>query len=165
MSNGYESNEDRRTKPFRLWLCALFVTEIMLLATPYIAAVLEDGSYHSRTVIEIILGMDSENVATIKLGILAIIFTVIPVAGFLFSAFDKNGYVKSIADCICSFLGIAVITFVVPQFSSELAIGAMISMLLYLVIFALSVAVALKTMGVRAYNKAEEERSREHNEA
>lgn len=165
MSNGYENTEDRRTKPFRLWLCVLFIFEILLLAMPYIAMIDGNGEYHSLTIIEIILRMDSENIATVKLGILAIIFAIIPVTGFMFCAFDKHGYLKSIVSCICGFLGITALTFAVPQFSSVMAVGSMVSILVYLFIFAISVAVALKTMGIRAYNKAEEQKVNEHNEA
>lgn len=165
MSNDYRNIEDSRTKPLRLWMCAGFIAEILLLATPYIAMTDQKGVYYSKTILEIILNMDSSDIKWIKLGILAIIFAIIPIIGFFFAAFDKSSCVKCVVGCICSFSGIAALTFVVPQFSSVMAVGAMLSIILYLFIFALGISLALKTIGVRALKKQQEQAAREHNEA
>ena len=72
---------------------------------------------------------------------------------------------KFSSSCICSFLGICCILFAIPQFSTILAFGAMAALIVYLVIFALSVSLALKTLGVRALKRQEEQLAKEHNEA
>lgn len=165
MSSSFKSIESKQTKPLRLFLCFNFIIEIVLLAMPYIAAV-ENNTYYSKTIVQIIINMiNSSDIKWIKFGLLAIIFAAIPVVGFFIAAFDKEGLVKCAAGCICSFLGICCIVFAVPQFSSILAFGAMVALIVYLVIFALSVSLALKTLGVRALKRQEEQLAKEHNEA
>ncbi len=165
MSSSFKSRESKQTKPLRLFLCFNFVIEILLLAMPYIATV-ENNTYYSKTIVQIIIGMiNSGDIKWIKLGMLAIIFSAIPVAGFFIAAFDKEGLVKCFAGCICSFLGICCILFAIPQFSTVLAFGAMAALIVYLLIFALSVSLALKTLGVRALQRQEEQLAKEHNEA
>ena len=134
MSNGFKSNEDKRTKPLRLTTCVLFIIEIILLATPYIAMVGEDG-YYSKTILQLIFGMNSEDMRWVKLGLIAIIFAVIPIVGFLFASFDKHSCVKCFIGCVCAFAGIFCITFLLPQFSPTLAVGAMLAIIIYLIIF------------------------------
>lgn len=166
MSNGFRSTESKKTKPQRLTLCFLFILEIILLAMPFLAMYDDAGMYHSKTMLELILGMDTHDMKWVKLGIIAIVYALIPIVGFLFAAFDKESCVKSFVGCLCAFIGIFAITFIiVPQFSSALAVGAMLSMLIYLIIFAISVSLALKTIAVRALKRKEEEEAREHNEA
>lgn len=166
MSNGFKSTESKNTKPLRLGLCVLFLAEIVLLAIPYIAMYDESGIYYSKTILELILGMNTTDMKWVKLGLIAIVYALIPIIGFLFTAFDKSSCVKCVVSCICAFAGIFAITFViVPQFSGVLAIGAMLAIVIYLFIFAVSVSLALKTIAVRALKRKEEEEAREHNEA
>lgn len=166
MSNGFRSTESKKTKPQRLALCILFLTEIVLLAMPYIAMYDDSGMYYSKTMLELILGMNTSDMTWVKMGIIAIVYALIPIIGFLFAAFDKESCVKSFVGCFCAFAGIFAITFViVPQFSSTLAIGAMLAMLVYLIIFVVSISLALKTIAVNALKRKEEEEAREHNEA
>lgn len=165
MSNGFKSTENKHTKPVRLAVCIFFIIEIILLATPYIAMVSDDSTYYSKTILELIMGMNTSDVRFIKLGIIAIVFAVIPILGFLFATFDKDSCVKCVVGCLCSFTGIAGITFVIPQFSSELAFGAMMAIMVYLLIFALCISLTLKTIGARALKRQEEELAKEHNEA
>ena len=166
MSSGFKSTENKKTKPQRLGLCILFIIEILLLAMPYIAMYDDSGVYHSKTILELILGMNTADMKWIKLGLIAIIFALIPIVGFLFASFDKDSCVKSVVGCICAFLGIFAITFIiVPQFSGVLAFGAMLAIIIYLFIFAISVSLALKTIAVRALKRKEEQEAKEHNEA
>lgn len=165
MNNGFKNLEDKRTKPLRLTSCVLFIAEILLLAFPYIAMIDEKGNYYSKTILQLIFGMNAEDATWIKLGILAIIYAAIPIVGFIFSAFDKNSCVKCFVGCVCAFAGIFCITFLLPQFSPELAIGALLAIVIYLFIFAISISLALKTIGVRALKKKEEDEIQEHNEA
>ncbi|MEE0858680.1 MAG: hypothetical protein U0M12_04325 [Acutalibacteraceae bacterium] len=165
MSNGFKNTEDKRTKPVRLAVCVCFIIEIILLASPYIAMIGEDGTYYSKTMLQLILGMNTADIRFIKLGFIAILFAVVPIVGFLFASFDKNSCVKSVVGCLCSVAGIFGLTFIVPQFSSVLAFGAMMSILVYLLIFALCISLTLKTIGVRALKRQEEELAKEHNEA
>ncbi len=166
MNNGFRSTESKKTKPQRLALCVLFLIEILLLAMPYIAMIDETGTYYSKTILDFIFSMNADDSKWIKLGIIAIVFALIPIIGFFFVAFDKTSCVKCVAACLCAFLGIFSITFViVPQFSGVLAVGAMLAMIVYLIIFAISVSLALKTIAVRALKRKQEEEAREHNEA
>lgn len=166
MNNGFKSTESKKTKPLRLGLCVLFIVEILLLAMPYIAMYDESGMYYSKTILELILGMNTADMKWVKLGLIAIAYALIPVIGFFFAAFDKASCVKSVVGCICAFAGIFAITFViVPQFSGVLAFGAMLAIVVYLFIFAVSVSLALKTVAVRALKRKEEQEAREHNEA
>ncbi len=166
MSNGFRSTESKKTKPQRLTLCVLFLIEIVLLAMPYIAMYDDSGMYYSKTMLELIISMNTSDMKWVKLGLVAIIYALIPVIGFFFAAFDKESCVKSFVGCFCAFAGIFSITFlIVPQFSGTLAIGAMLAMLVYLIIFAISVSLALKTVAVRALKRKEEQEAREHNEA
>lgn len=166
MSNGFKSTENKKTKSLRLGLCVLFLAEIVLLAIPYIAMYDESGMYYSKTILELILGMNTSDIKWVKLGLISIIYSLIPIIGFLFTAFDKSSCVKCTVDCICAFVGILTITFIiVPQFSGVLAIGAMLAIVVYLFIFAVSVSLALKTIALKALKRKEEEEAREHNEA
>ncbi|MEF2920285.1 MAG: hypothetical protein U0O22_07480 [Acutalibacteraceae bacterium] len=164
MSNGFKSTENKKTKPLRLWLCGLFITEIILLGFPYIATV-QDNKYYSKTMLELILGMRADDMVWVKMGIIALFFAIVPILGFFFAAFDKNSCVKCFIGCVCSFTGICGITFILPQFSSVLAFGAMLALIVYLFIFVVSVSLTLKTIGARALERKEAEEIREHNEA
>lgn len=165
MSSSFASKENKKTKPLRLLLCFSFVLEILLLAMPYIATV-QENIYYSKTIVQLIITMMStEEQQWFRLGVVAIIFAVIPIVGFFFAVFDKNSLLKCVVGCICSFLGIFCIVFIIPQFSSVLAIGAMTAIVLYLFAFAISVSLALKTLGIRALKKQEERVAKEHNEA
>lgn len=166
MNNGFRSTENKKTKPQRLALCVLFLIEIILLAMPYLAMYDGAGMYHSKTILELILGMNTNDMKWVKLGIIAIVYALIPITGFLFASFDKSSCVKCVVSCICAFLGLFSITFIiVPQFSTSLAFGAMLAMIVYLIIFAVSVSLALKTIAVKALKRQEEREAREHNEA
>ena len=166
MNNGFKSTENKNTKSLRLGLCVLFLTEIVLLAIPYIAMYDDSGMYYSKTILELILSMNTNDMNWVKLGVISIVYALIPVIGFFFAAFDKSSCVKSFVGCVCAFAGIFAITFViVPQFSSVMAIGAMLGIIVYLIIFAVSVSLALKTIAVRAIKRKEEQEAREHNEA
>ncbi len=164
MSNGFKNTEDKRTKPLRLWMCVLFVAEIILLAFPYIATT-QNNQYLSKTMLELILGMNANDMTWVKMGIIAICFAIVPIVGFFFAAFDKNSCVKCFIGCVCAFTGICGITFVLPQFSTILAFGAMVALVIYLFIFVISVSLTLKIIGIRALEKREAEEIREHNEA
>ena len=61
MSSGFKSTENKKTKPQRLGLCVLFIIEILLLAMPYIAMYDDSGVYHSKTILELILGIESNS--------------------------------------------------------------------------------------------------------
>lgn len=166
MNSGFRNTESKKTKTQRLSLCVLFLIEIVLLATPYIAMYDNSGVYYSKTILELILGMNTADMKWVKLGLIAIIYALIPIVGFFFAAFDKESCIKSVVGCICAFVGIFAITFViVPQFSGVLAIGAMLAIIVYLFIFAVSVSLALKTIAVKALRRKEEQEAREHNEA
>ena len=165
MSSSFASKENKKTKPLRLLLCTSFVLEILLLSMPYIAMI-QDNTYYFKTILQLILTMFStKQVEWFRLGIIALGFAVIPVVGFFFAVFDKNSLIKCVVGCICSFSGIFWIVFIIPQFSSELAVGAFLAMFLYLFAFAISVSLALKTLGVRALKKKEQDLAKEHNEA
>ena len=165
MSSSFASKENKKTKPLRLLLCFSFIIEMLLLAMPYIATV-ENDTYYFKTIIQLIITMVGvKEPQWIKMGIVAIIFLIIPAVGFFFAVFDKNSLLKCAVGCICSFMGIFCILFIIPQFSSELAIGAMMGLLVYLFAFVISVSLALKTLGVRALKKQEERLAKERNEA
>ena len=165
MSSSFASKENKKTKPLRLLLCTSFVLEILALAMPYIATV-ENNTYYFKTMFQLIITMMNTNETEwIKMGVIAIAFAVIPIVGFFFAVFDKNSLLKCVVGCICSFLGIFAIVFIIPQFSSVLAFGAMISIMLYLFAFVISVSLALKILGVRALKKQEEQLAKERNEA
>lgn len=165
MNSGFRSTENKKTKPQRLGLCVLFLIEMLLLAMPYMA--MYDGkNYYSKTMLELIIGMNTDDMKWVKLGMIAIVYALIPIIGFLFAAFDKSSCVKCVVACLCAFTGIFAITFIiVPQFSGTLAFGAMAAMLVYLIIFAVSVSLALKTIAIKALKRQEEREAREHNEA
>lgn len=165
MSNGFKNLEDKRTKPLRLTNCVLFIVEMVLFAFPYIAMIDSEGNYRFKTILELILGMNAEDNKWIKLGLLAIAFAIIPIVGFFVTAFDKNSCVKSFFGCVCSFAGIFCLVFLIPQFSPQLAFGAMAAIIIYLLIFAISVSLALKTVAIRAMKRKEQEKIAEHNEA
>ncbi len=166
MNSGFKSKESKKTKPLRIGLCVLFLIEIILLSMPYLAMVDNTGNYYSKTMLELILSMNTADMKWVKLGIVAILYALIPIIGFLFASFDKSSCVKCTVGCLCAFAGIFSITFIiVPQFSGTLAFGAMLAMLIYLIIFAVSVSLALKTIAVRALKRKQEEEAREHNEA
>ncbi|MEE1155253.1 MAG: hypothetical protein UH241_08870 [Acutalibacteraceae bacterium] len=164
MSNGFKNTEDKRTKASRLWLCTLFATEIMFLAMPYIATT-QDGQYISKTMFELILGINATDVIWVKMAAIALCFAIVPIVGFFFAVFDKKSCVKCFVGCVCAFTGICGLTFVLPQFSSVLAIGAMLALVIYLFIFVLCVSLTLKIIGIRALEKQKEQEIRERNEA
>ena len=166
MNNGFRSTESKKTKPQRLALCVLFLFEILLLSMPYVAMIDDKNNYYSKTMLDFIFSMNADDSKWIKLGIIAIVYALIPIIGFFFASFDKSSCVKCVVACLCAFLGIFSITFIiVPQFSAELTIGAMLAMIVYLIIFAVSVSLALKTIAVKALKRQQEEEAREHNEA
>ncbi len=95
----------------------------------------------SQSALQIVLGgalndLPSEDVGGIIVsGIMMFALAILPVVGFFIATFDKRSHVKNVYTAICSPVCIAMIFFAVYP---TIGLGAVISVILYILLFALT---------------------------
>ncbi|HIQ80296.1 MAG TPA: hypothetical protein IAD32_03300 [Candidatus Scatavimonas merdigallinarum] len=134
--------DSKRSNRIRLGICTFFVIAMACVALPYYVVV--DGA-RSKTVTAIDLIMRSFANAEIWAGLLFLLFILIPAAGFFIAAFDKKSRLKAVAGLLCSVLGVTAILLMITP--ASISLGSMLSLLLYIVTFLLSMYLLLVKTG------------------
>ncbi len=133
--------ETKRTKRLRITICALYVLTISFSALPFAQDVSKGGDAQLLTLFNMIfdgfrLGAD-RNFGVVAIGI---VLLAVPIIGFLFESFDKTRLFKCATGIICPIIGISLLCFGI---SGYISLGAILSMITYLLIFILSIYLML----------------------
>lgn len=126
--------ETKTIKRIRIIQCILFLFEIILLTLPYIGGMI-DGKYRYFTCIDLLFG-NTENQMPMVIRLASVVFLIIPIVGFLAASFDKTRNIKNIIGIAGSGIGVCAIVIMIG--GEALALGSMLSLLLYLIIFFVS---------------------------
>ncbi|MGN0559176.1 MAG: hypothetical protein ACI4IS_06995 [Acutalibacteraceae bacterium] len=126
--------ETKTTKRIRIIQCILFLFEIILLTLPYIGGMI-DGKYRYFTCIDLIFG-NTENQMPLVIRLASVVFLIIPIVGFFAASFDKTRNIKNIIGIAGSGIGVCAIVIMIG--GEALALGSMLSLLLYLITFFVS---------------------------
>ncbi len=142
--NGKEkAKESKKSKGLRITLSVLYFIQVVLTTFPFMWGIDEKGEVYQRTAFEFFIQPDGYNSAEeIKIAVLFAIFVLFPAVCFFFCVLDKS-QVKNFVSVVCSITCCALITFGIGQ---SIAMGAVISLLLYVLILFLttmSILVAL----------------------
>lgn len=135
--------ECKTAKKLRYAQMFFFVLIIIFLIFPYVGGVIttdEGSEYRYYTAIDLMFNLSAQNVTFIKLGVVSLVFAVLPAAGFFTAAFDRHRIIKGIVGIVTSFLGIFCITFMLKN---TISLGAVVSIILYLITFIISVMLTL----------------------
>lgn len=129
--------ENRATKKIRVAQIVLFLIQIFLTTFPYYwKGEFELESKSSYTALELISYIGGSDETT-QMGMVCLIFLIIPIVAVGFQIFDRSYNLKNIVGLICSGLGVISITYLIGP--AYIAYGAVFALLLYLVTFFLSV--------------------------
>ncbi len=130
--------QNKTTKRIRVVQIILFLIQIFLTSQPFVwgGVILPQYKKSTFTVLDMIsyIGADSiskqgEN-ALVTIGILYILFLIIPIIAVGFQIFDREYNLKNIVGIICSTAGVLCIIYLVgPQY---LCFGSMIALILYI---------------------------------
>ena len=152
--------DSKRTKRLRLILCTFFVLITACTALPFY--VVSDGT-RAKVVTDLELIMRSFMNGEIWAGFLFLLFILVPAAGFFIAVFDRKSRFKAIAGLVCSVLGVAFILFLLTP--ANISLGAMFSLLLYILSFLVSMYLLLIKTGERqqlAEQAKKKEEQQEH---
>lgn len=150
--------ETKRCRNIRRVLIALFIVCGYMLSTTFAGTYVEiegEEVFVRTTALNFLFGaggLDTPVFRNIPLGIL---YCVIPLVGFFFMFFDKKSNVKNMVGIVCGAVGCLSIALPLAANSSEMAlgIGALVSILVYMIITMLS--------GISVFMKLEDRRSEE----
>lgn len=129
--------ETKRCRNLRRILMILFVVCGYLLSTAFAVDVVEykgEDTVSYMTALNLLFGTLGGEVP-VRTNKISIIFFLIPLVGFFFMFFDKKSNVKNFVGLICGFVGVLSISFLI---GGSIAMGAMISIIVYFVIAILS---------------------------
>lgn len=144
--------ETKRTKKIRIAICILYVLVLSYSALPFIQ--IESGeNVQLFTILNLIF--DGFRLGGVGTALYGIFLLLVPVVGFLFESFDKSRAFKCLTGVLCPIIGIAMICFG-PGLA--ISIGALFSLLTYLIIFVMSVYLFLV---IREQNIAEADKKEE----
>lgn len=137
--------QNKSTKRIRVAQIVFFLIQLYLTSTPFIwgGAIIPEYEHSTFTVLDMIsfIGATTDNAQTEKalsmLGFMFILFILIPLIALGFQLFDRNYNLKNIVGLICSFAGVMLIVFFIG--GANICIGALLSLLLYLLTFFMSV--------------------------
>lgn len=129
--------ESKSSKRLRITIAALYFIEVLLTTFPFMWGGASDGKLHVLTAFEMVIQPSGYNSAQeIRLALYFSLFIILPIVSFFFMLCDKKSNVKnfvSVASCI---ICCCLITF---GLGNAIAIGALMSMLLYILILFLTV--------------------------
>lgn len=132
------STETKRCKIMRRVIMFLFIVCAYLLSTTYAIDVIEvngEETVVSMTALNLVFGTMGSDIP-VRSSKIGIIFLILPVLGFFFTFFDKKSNIKNVVSLVCGIIGALSISFMIGAYSG---IGAIFSVLLYVIIAFLSV--------------------------
>ncbi len=123
--------ESKKGKTLRITLAVLYFIQVVLTTFPFMWGADADGNLKQLTAFEIAVQPDGYNSAEeIKLAILFAVFVLFPAVCFFFCCLDKSTK-KNFVSFACSITCACLITFGI---GSMIAMGALVSLLLYVLI-------------------------------
>ncbi|MCQ4021821.1 MULTISPECIES: hypothetical protein [unclassified Ruminococcus] len=128
--------ESKRTKRIRLAICVFYIITMVMCAFPYVQMKAPDGSIQFFTVFNMIFDGLRLADGTAGIVIYGIILFALPAVGFLFESFDKTRCFKCLTGILCPIAAVALICFGPGRMFS---LGAMLSILFYIIITFMSV--------------------------
>ncbi len=152
--NTVESVETKRCRKIRRILTALFIICGYMLSTTFVGAVFNiDGKdqYVRITALNLAFGAMGGKTPVYQNPVFGAIYIILPLIGFLFMFFDKRTNLKNFVGMGCGIIGCLMIAFPIAANSElYLGIGALISMIAYMIITTLS--------GISIFMKIEDRR-------
>ncbi len=134
--------QNKSTKRIRVAQIVLFMLHLLLTTCPF-QYIYIDGVYQSWTVLDMIMFVQEKSVdSTVTyapkiVGIVSMLFFIIPLVALIFQLFDRFYNIKNIAGLICSFVGVMLILYGLDLASIDW--GAIFALFLYVMTFFLSV--------------------------
>ena len=137
MASQTKSKDNKSAKRLRITLAVLYFIQVVLTTFPFLRGITEDGEFRQLTAFEIAVQPAGYPTAEdVQLAIFYGIFILFPMVAFLFCILDKNSNVKNFISVACSIICSVMIIFVIGP--AQIAIGAVITLLLYILILFLS---------------------------
>ena len=129
--------ETKRCRNLRRVLMLLFVVCGYLLSTAFAVDIVE---YEGEEVVSYMTALNLAfgtlgGTVPVRTNRIALIFFIIPLLGFFFMFFDKKSNIKNFIGLACGFVGVLSISFLI---GGSIAIGAMISIVIYFIVAILS---------------------------
>ena len=135
--------ESKKAKYLRIALAVLYFIQVVLTTFPFTWVVDSDGNVKELTAFEIAVRPSGyETAQDIKLALLFAVFVLFPVVCFFFCVLSK-GVLKNFVSFACSIICAALITFGI---GATIAMGAVVSLLLYVLILFLTTQNLLVTV-------------------
>ncbi len=133
---------NKTTKKLRIALMVIFLLIVFANSFPFFQGQQSDGRLYYYTATDLFLEVTTITENPVDQGPLTAVawssalFFVIPIAGFLFAAFDRERNIKNVAGIILSAMGALAITFIVGPYMS---LGSLAAIILYFATFLISV--------------------------
>ncbi len=130
--------ETKRCRNIRRVLIAMFVVCGYMLSTTFAYAEINE-EWVSMTALNLAFGSMGADHPVYKNTFFGLMYIVIPLIGFFFMFFDHKSNLKNLVGIVCGIVGCAALA--LPLGASEalyIGIGAVVSMVLYIVITTLS---------------------------
>ena len=131
--------ESKRCRNIRRVLIALFVVCGYMLSTTFAGAFVDvkgEETYVSMTALNLAFGSIENDIPVYQNKAVGSVYLIIPFIGFFFMFFDKKTNIKNIVGICCSMIGMtSIFTFI----GFNIGIGALISIICYIVIDILSI--------------------------
>ena len=141
--------ESKKTKTLRITLAVLYFIQVVLTTFPFTWIVDDSGNVKQLTAFQLMIRPSGyETVQDVKLAFLFGVFVIFPVVCFFFCVLSK-GYIKNFVSFACCIVCASLITFGI---GATIAMGAVVSLLLYILILFFTTQNLLLTV---ADNKAE----------
>ncbi len=134
------AKDSKKVKSLRIALCIFYSTIALTNALPFIYVFSEDGT-QARTVTTLESSVSAFQNGFIFLGIVFILFIILPVVGAIFCGVDRSRQAKSIASFIITILSFVCLLMTVTPLT--LNIGSLIMIFGYVLTLGLTVMMAL----------------------
>lgn len=142
--------ENKTTRKLRIALWFVFLLNIVCLSLPFVGEQ-SATEYYSWTGIDMFMALFVDGDKRFPMiGALSLVFFILPIVGFFAAFIDKHSYIKCLICLLVSVAGVACICFMI---STNISIGSVFSMLLYLVSAVFSVLLFLYTATTRNKEK------------
>ena len=143
--------ENKTRKRFRIAQCVFYALLVFLCSMPFIQGANSQGVFYSYSVLDLISFNGALGSAFLKYVMFTPILIIIPVVGFFFCVLDSQRNMKNIVSLICCAAGIiSIIIFA----GSALSLGALLSLLIYLLVsFLTTLAIFARFIGDKKENE------------
>ncbi|MGN0551445.1 MAG: hypothetical protein ACI4I4_06345 [Acutalibacteraceae bacterium] len=154
--------DGKSVRRLRITLCVFFFIIATLVSMPFV--VISNGQQQKAITVLDLIGRSFLS-GEVTLGIVSCVFLIIPIVAFFFAVFDRSRQFKAAAGILASAAGVISILLIVTPVS--IAFGSMLSLVLYIVTFIISVMLLMGKSSERhmlMMKKEEREQEKEHME-